>query len=183
MIVAAPSHGLEEAAAANTLAKTKEQDDDISDLISLPSITLTNDELAKWSQTHQQKLEQEHQKQQQQQQQQLHHLISRSDTMTSTFSILDEEDESAEVDNIEVNDDDGELDEEIVQRNLSFCRGDYVKEFKKKWPRLLSPQITESKQTRIDVNAPKCSEHTSPTRPRLIIQEEHIEETTKTCKK
>lgn len=138
--------------------------EDISDLISLPSITLTNDELQKWSNRKHNSSNIEH----------TNNLtstiqtnavigggLSRSDTMTTTFTFGGDDDDEL----IFVNqDDDDELDEEIVRRNLSFCRNEYPKEFK---PRP-SPGRNKFKTVR---------------QPRLIMQEEHIEETTKTCKK
>lgn len=71
-------------------------------------------------------------------------------------------------------DDDDELDDEIVQRNLNFCRDEYLKEFRR------SRNQSPSKKSTTNIDE-KCEE--SVCKPRLIMQEEHIEETTKTCKK
>lgn len=118
--------------------------------------------------------------------------LSRSDTMTTTFTAFgggsfqdeltsddlivhsDERVENDADENIiaDLIDDDDELDDEIVQRNLNFCRDEYLKEFRR------SRNQSPSKKSIIDE---KCEE--SVCKPRLIMQEEHIEETTKTCQK
>ena len=121
--------------------------------------------------------------------------LSRSDTMTTTFTAFgggsfqdeltsddlivhsDERVENDADENIiaDLIDDDDELDDEIVQRNLNFCRDEYLKEFRR------SRNQSPSKKSSSIIDE-KCEEIVN-NKPRLIMQEEHIEETTKTCQK
>lgn len=121
--------------------------------------------------------------------------LSRSDTMTDTFVDGEDIDTICNKNRNEV-DDDGELDEEIVQRNLNFCRGTYADEFKLKQRCAVGASKSSNRMVKTEIDVPprpvsQQQRHQSnypcypyqTRQPRLLMREEHIEETTKTCKK
>lgn len=172
-----------------------DDEEELSDLISLPSITLTNDEYFKWikerasSTAHPTTvLTFKHDCALNDSNSENNNLAAaptssaaivanglyRSDTMTTTYTFgsLNNKngDESLSEEEKPLNDDDDEddeIDDEIVERNLNFTRK-YVDEFKRQQQKRLiecHQQTPKNAMTKV---------------PRLIIQEEETEETTET---
>lgn len=133
--------------------------------------------------------------------------LSRSDTMTDTFTFgsVRGDDDNDDLfsylnrNNFHGDELDDELDEEIVQRNLNYCRrGEYVHEFKvTSRDALLAPHKPLNRMVKAKLVQATSSMHEDAKtrsfgcqleRPvlhqkpkRLLMREEHFEETTKTC--